>query len=179
MSDQRDSRAAFYASNQLEIPGLERIQSISRDTAANYEVEVRMKRAISSERDATFIRGPGDAFNVLRHTAEADRESFYCLHLNARGQLISLEEVARGTLSSCVVHPREVYKSAILQSASAVVVSHNHPSGDPRPSDDDLTLTQRLKSVGEIVGIGLVDHVIIGGGGYYSSREIGNSQIAT
>ena len=119
------------------------------------------------------ITGPQDVYKYLREIGQLDRESFYCLHLNARNKLISCEEVSKGTLSASLVHPREVFKAAIIRSASGIIVSHNHPSGDPAPSADDYEITKRLDRVGELVGIEVLDHVVIGNGIYWSMKEKG------
>jgi len=107
-----------------------------------------------------------DAYRFLKPLEELDRESFWRLDLNHRNQLIGCEEVSKGHLSGSLVHPREVYKGAILTSAAAIVVAHNHPSGDPQPSDEDEIVTERLCKAGRILGIPLLDHVIIGSGCY-------------
>ena len=84
------------------------------------------------------------------------------LLLNARHELQSRETVSIGTLNASIVHPREVFRPAILQSAASLVLVHNHPSGDPEPSDEDLGITKRLVQAGELIGIGVLDHVIGG-----------------
>lgn len=100
-------------------------------------------------------------------------EVFLVIFLNTKHQLLSFHEVSRGTLDSTLVHPREVFKAALLANAAAVVLAHNHPSGDPSPSPDDDVLTRRLKAAGEILGVDVVDHVIVADGRYYSFREGG------
>ncbi len=100
-----------------------------------------------------------------------DREHFMVMLLNQKNALISIETVSIGTLNSSLVHPREVFKQAIKRSASAVILVHNHPSGVCEPSEQDRLVTQRLKEVGEIVGIDMIDHIIIGEDTYYSFRE--------
>lgn len=102
-----------------------------------------------------------DLFASLR--AEA-REVFATIHLDSKNRILCVETVSVGCLTSAIVHPREVFKSALLSSAAAVVLVHNHPSGDPTPSREDLELTKRLKEAGELLGIRVLDHVIIGSG---------------
>jgi DNA repair protein RadC len=87
--------------------------------------------------------------------------------------VIGYYEVSRGTLDSTLVHPREVFKAAILANAAAIILTHNHPSGDPTPSPDDLALTQRLVQAGQIIGIDVLDHVIVGDGRWTSFVELG------
>ncbi len=102
---------------------------------------------------------------------KSDREKFICIHLNVKNQLISFEVVSTGSLTSSIVHPREVFKAAILANAAALVFIHNHPSGDPKPSLDDIEITKRLEKAGNLLGIEVLDHVIIGRDGFYSFRQ--------
>lgn len=96
------------------------------------------------------------------------QESFWALALDARGRALALRCVARGTLTACLVHPREVFAPALRCRAHALVVVHNHPSGDPEPSLEDTQLTTRLEDAGQLLGIPLVDHVVVARGGYRS-----------
>ena len=102
-----------------------------------------------------------------------DRERFIALYLDARHRVRALETVSTGSLNASLVHPREVFKPAIALSAAAVIVAHNHPSGDPRPSGDDLELTGRLDRCGELLGIALLDHLVVGDADITSIREYG------
>ena len=107
------------------------------------------------------------AENLLK----SDREKFICMHLNVKNQIISFEIVSTGSLTSSIVHPREVYKGAILSNSASVIFIHNHPSGDPEPSIDDMEITKRLEKAGEILGINVLDHIIVASGGFYSFRQ--------
>jgi len=121
---------------------------------------------------AAVVRGPDDIYNRLRtRLAGLDQEVFVVLALDVRGRILDEIEVARGSLASVEVHPREVFRPLIRRSAYACVVAHNHPSGDPTPSSDDILLTTRLQEVGRIVGIELLDHVIVAQGGYTSMAD--------
>lgn len=105
---------------------------------------------------------------------EEDREVFLVLFLNARSKVNGAHVVSVGDLDSSIVHPREVFKAAILAGASRIVCAHNHPSGDPGPSPEDIAVTQRLKEAGKLLGIELLDHVIIASDGrHVSLRERG------
>ena len=101
------------------------------------------------------------------------KEHFLILLLDTRGQLIKLSEISVGSLDSSIVHPREVFKEAISASAASVIFVHNHPSGDPEPSEDDVKLTKRLAEAGEIVGIDVLDHIIISDKKYLSLKRDG------
>lgn len=95
-------------------------------------------------------------------------ESFWVLMLDARGRPIGTRCVALGTLTACLVHPREVFAPALRMRAASIIVVHNHPSGDPVPSDEDARLTERLARAGEVLGIPLIDHVVVARGGHRS-----------
>jgi DNA repair protein RadC len=103
----------------------------------------------------------------------SDREEFLMVPLDGKNQLLGFHVVSVGTLTASLVHPREVYKLAILENAAAIVVVHNHPSGDPTPSAEDQAITKRLAEAGMILGIKLLDHVVIGDGHYISFADAG------
>jgi len=129
------------------------------------------RRAAERPAGATAIRGPEDVLAQVRDLERARREHFVVLLLNARHELQCRETVSIGSLNASIVHPREVFLPAILQSAASVVLVHNHPSGDPEPSEEDLAITRRLVEVGELVGIGVIDHVIVAARGVVSFRS--------
>ncbi len=101
------------------------------------------------------------------------KERFYCLLLDARNRVLRDELVSEGSLTQSLVHPREAFRPAVREAASAVIFVHNHPSGDPAPSADDRELTRRLCEAGRILGIRVLDHVVVGGGCYYSFADEG------
>jgi DNA repair protein RadC len=103
----------------------------------------------------------------------ADREKFVALHLDCKHHVICLDVVSVGSLTASVVHPREVFAVAIAVKAHSIILVHNHPSGDPSPSAEDIEITRRLQEVGRLVGIEICDHVIIGRGGHTSFAEKG------
>ena len=103
------------------------------------------------------------------YTDTLDREEFIMLALDAKNMPIGWNVVSIGTLTLSLVHPREVFKAALSMNAAAIIAVHNHPSGDPTPSREDLALTKRLKDCGELLGIRLLDHVITGDNGRYVS----------
>ena len=118
------------------------------------------------------INNSADAAELLiKKMRGLDRENFQVMLLNQKKALLGLETVSVGTLNGSMVHPREVFKSAIRRSASTVILAHNHPSGICEPSEQDLLVTQRLKEAGQMIGIDVIDHIIIGEDTYYSFRE--------
>jgi DNA repair protein RadC len=114
-----------------------------------------------------------DVFDLLPELRTEGREHFVTLALNVRHHVIAKRILAIGSLTGVEVHPREVWRQAIVDGAAALIVSHNHPSGDPTPSRQDIELTGRLREVGEVCGIVLLDHVIVTGEGFVSMAERG------
>lgn len=120
------------------------------------------------------LRTPKDAAAVFLATLQDEpSEVFAMLCLTTKNRVIAYHEVSRGALDATLVHPREVFKAALLANASSIIVGHNHPSGDSTPSPDDLALTQRLVAAGDIIGVPLLDHVIVGDGTTFSLKEAG------
>ncbi len=120
------------------------------------------KRALEVE-DSNLprINSARDALAHLQEIKKAKREHFVALYLDARNQLLHKETISIGTLNTNLVHPREVFKPALENLAAGVIVAHNHPSGDPEPSEEDREITDRLKKAGEILGVNLVDSLVI------------------
>ncbi len=116
---------------------------------------------------------PRRVFELMRHAAHAEREGFHVILLDVRGRLIRAAQVAEGSLSQCPVSPRDALRPAIREGAHSIVLCHNHPSGDPTPSAEDLDLTERLRGAADLVGVLTRDHVIVAAGGYYSFVESG------
>ena len=132
------------------------------------------KRAMNVEESILpTINSAKDAVAQLQELRNFKKEHFVVLHLNARNQLIHKEIVSIGTLNASLIHPREVFKSAIDNLAASIILAHNHPSGSTEPSEDDLEVTKRLKEAGKILGIEIVDHVIITKNNFSSFQEKG------
>jgi DNA repair protein RadC len=117
------------------------------------------------------LAGASDVYGALLDLRHEDREHFVAFDLNARHRVIARRIVHIGTLTGVEIHPREVFKPAIVNSACAIIVAHCHPSGDPSPSEADITLTERLRQVGEFLGIPVLDHVVFASEGYVSLAE--------
>jgi DNA repair protein RadC len=120
-----------------------------------------------------FLGNATDVCQLMRGLEDADRESFYALHMNVRHHIVDIDKVAVGSQSSVEVHPREVFKSALLSGADSLIFVHNHPSGNAAPSLQDQELTGRLRDVGKLVGIPVLDHIIVGGTGCNSMASRG------
>lgn len=120
------------------------------------------------------VREVKDAVNLFNESLlESDREKLICIHLDSSHKVLAFEVVSVGSLNSSIVHPREVFKAAILLNAHSILIMHNHPSGDPTPSAEDVEITRKLKEVGDLLSIPLVDHVIVASTGHCSFAEKG------
>ncbi|MEW6724787.1 MAG: DNA repair protein RadC [Bacillota bacterium] len=132
------------------------------------------RRLVREQQSKTRIRSPEDARDLLMEEMRyLDKEHFQVVLLDTKNQVLGVQLVSIGGLASSIVHPREVFKEAIRRSAAAIILSHNHPSGDPTPSQDDIDVTRRLREAGKLLGIEVLDHIIIGDNRYMSLREKG------
>jgi DNA repair protein RadC len=117
------------------------------------------------------LNSPKVVFDLLKEIQDLDREIFFVLTLNANNQLINIHIVSIGILNSALVHSREVFRPAIIDNAYSIILVHNHPSGNPEPSEEDTKITKELKNAGEIIGIKILDHIIIGNNDYVSLKD--------
>ncbi len=137
-------------------------------------VEMTRRSAVWKSGDRPSISTPEDVIALCAPQLRGlDREHFWTLLLNTKNRLIRVIEVSVGSLSASIVHPRELFKDAVRLSAASIVVVHNHPSGDPTPSGADIQLTRRLVKAGDVLGIELLDHVVIGADDHSSLRDMG------
>ncbi len=137
------------------------------------EVSVRYRKSdVPLEKGQSF-KSSVEVFRAFRDQVLEPVEVFRVVHLNGKNRMLCVEEVARGTLTACLVHPREVFGTAVHLRAAGIIAVHNHPSGDPTPSMEDNKITTRLKEAGKILGIKLLDHIIIGQEDYYSFADDG------
>ncbi|WP_445670782.1 JAB domain-containing protein [Paenibacillus sp. FSL R10-2779] len=120
------------------------------------------------------IRSPLDAVDLFRQfIGDYDREAFCILCLNTKNEPTAIHQVSCGSLSASIVHPRETFKLAILANSASIIACHNHPSGQPDPSPEDVEITERLRDSGCLLGIDLLDHVILGDNSFVSMKERG------
>lgn len=137
-------------------------------------VRIQMVKERNEYYDFKAIRSPEDAYKILREfIGEADREMFVVACLNNKNEIANLSVVHMGSLNASIVHPREVFKTAILSNSASIICAHNHPSGHPEPSREDIEVTKRLAEAGKLLGIELLDHIIVGDEKYYSMKEHG------
>lgn len=155
---------------------LTNIKGLGQAKAAAVLAALEIGRRIASAHplDKISVKSPQDVAEYLMPRMRyAVKEQFIVLLLNTKNKIIGTEIISEGTLNNSVVHAREVYKPALLQNAAAIIVAHNHPSGEPQPSLEDKQVTRMLEESGKILGIPLLDHLIIGDGSYYSFQEQG------
>lgn len=130
------------------------------------------KRALEvNDTNLPMIETAKDAVAQLTDIRDLKKEHFVVLYLNAKNQLVHKETISMGTLNANLVHPREVFEPALKCSAAQVVAAHNHPSGDPKPSEDDIEITKRLTEAGKLMGIDVMDHIIVSKNSYFSFKE--------
>ena len=146
----------------------------AKSAALAAAVEIGRRLAARRLRAGLAIRGPADVYRhfhpTLRHAAH---ERFLVVLLDGRHRVLRQELVSQGTLTASLVHPREVFRPALREAAAALILVHNHPSGDPTPSREDREVTARLRRAGEILGVPVLDHVVVAERGYCSLREDG------
>ena len=166
----------FHRISELAIDDLMEIEGIGLSKACSIISALELSKRINIREcvDNFSVGSPksvADIFmNILR---DEMKEHFYVLLLDTKNKIISWDEISKGDLNSSIVHPREVFKYALKYSANSIICLHNHPSGDPTPSMQDIEITKRLQEVGNLVGIKLLDHIIIGYNKYISLREKG------
>ncbi|OGO18478.1 MAG: hypothetical protein A2Z15_07925 [Chloroflexi bacterium RBG_16_50_11] len=156
---------------------LSQVRGIGIAKAAQIRAAVELANRVegySESTDKIPLKTPEDIANlVMGRLKDKKKEYFLAILLDTRNQLIRVAEISIGSLDSSIVHPREVFKEAISASAASVIFVHNHPSGDTEASEDDIALTKRLAQAGEIVGIDVLDHLIIGGKSFTSLKRLG------
>ncbi len=136
---------------------------VVKETSGRYDVQKK-------------IKSPNDIFNIAQNVIRANEyaeENLWLITLNTKNNITGIFTVSTGSLSASIVHPREVFKRAVLQNAASIIICHNHPSGDPAPSQEDISITKRIYEAGKILGIELLDHVIIGDNKFTSLKERG------
>ncbi|MFD2829699.1 RadC family protein [Corticicoccus populi] len=136
-------------------------------------IELAVRMHSHSLEEEVYIKSPEDVSNLLMEQMRYyQQEHFVVLFLSTKNMVIHQETMFKGSLNTSIVHPREIYKSAVKRSAAAIICVHNHPSGDPAPSKEDIEVTKRLVECGELIGVDFLDHIIIGSGRYLSLKEL-------
>jgi DNA repair protein RadC len=155
---------------------LTQIKGIGNAKALQIQASIELGRRLarSTHNEAVTIRSPESVANLMREELRyLQKEHFVCLFLNTKNHVIGQETLSMGSLNASIVHPREVFRAAIKRSSASIICVHNHPSGDPAPSPEDIQLTHRLAEAGAIIGIEVLDHIIIGDYKFVSLKEQG------
>ncbi|SKA94515.1 DNA replication and repair protein RadC [Caloramator quimbayensis] len=158
------------------IQELSQIKGIGNAKAAQLKAAIELGKRLRNYRNDKIIsiNSPKDAAEIVMEDMRYfKKEHFRVIFLNTKNIVIDVKDLSIGNLNSSIVHPREVYSEAIKKSSASIIVLHNHPSGDPTPSQEDVNITRRLIEAGKIIGIDLLDHIIIGDGSFISLKEKG------
>ena len=157
----------------LTIEELESINGIGQTKAVQIKAALELSKRIASFKPEKYkIKNPWDIYKYYMESLRYQyKEIFKVVLLNTKNEIITDVDISMGTLNSSLVHPREVFREAIIRSSNKIILLHNHPSGNAEPSKEDKSVTNRLKECGELIGIEVIDHIIIGDGIYFSFKE--------
>ncbi|RPI13120.1 MAG: JAB domain-containing protein [Ignavibacteriae bacterium] len=160
----------------LDIDGIG--QAKASQLIACFEIAKRVvKETLKEEKEkkeSKSIISPEEAVDIIRsRISDYNKEQFLVVSFDTRQKVIGIDNISTGTLTASIVHPRETFERAIKRHAASILAAHNHPSGDPEPSEEDIRITKRLTEAGKIIGIELLDHIIITRSSFYSFKEKG------
>lgn len=153
---------------------LKSIKGIGSAKASQIKAALELGRRLKTFKgeDKIYIKTPEDAaLLVMEDMRHLKKECLKIILLNIKNMVISVKDVSVGSINSSIVHPREIFVEAIKTSSASIIICHNHPSGDPTPSQEDINITKRIYEAGRIIGIDLIDHIVIGDGRYISLKE--------
>ncbi|MBU4245936.1 DNA repair protein RadC [archaeon] len=170
MSNRLISRYGVDKLSELSLPELQEIKGIGPAKAMTIKVLFELnKRHALAKKKLTKITCAKDVYELMKEKlSDLKQEVFVVLYLDAKNHVLKEEIVTKGTLDASLIHPREVFRGAIKESAHAIIVVHNHPSGDPSPSEEDKRITEKLSEAGGLLDIKMLDHVVVGRNGFYS-----------
>lgn len=160
----------------LSIEQLVGIRGIGQAKAIQLQAGIELGRRLSRSglQDSPAIQSPKDAADLIMDELRyLQKEHFMVLFLNTKNRVVAKETLSIGSLNASIVHPREVFRSAIKRSSASIICAHNHPSGDPTPSPEDIEVTRRLSEAGKLIGIELLDHLIVADRHFVSLKELG------
>lgn len=169
-----DGQERFENIIDLSLQDLMKIKGIGRVKAIQIKSVLELgKRIVNAKKqNKHYIKSPQDVLNILMNEMRfLKKEHVKCLLLTSKNELIKIVDVSIGSINSSIVHPREVFCEAVKCSSAGIILVHNHPSGDPSPSREDITITNRIYEAGKIIGIELLDHIIIGDKEFISMKE--------
>lgn len=161
---------------KLSYHDLIKIKGIGKAKACTIMALIELSTRMNSSVDdfiGVKLNDVKKVFDYYRMRVSDNQEEFYCIYLDAKKRIIGEKLIFKGTVNHSLVHPRDIFKEAFKENATSIICMHNHPSGNVIPSKDDILVTNRLKEIGNLMGIKLIDHVIVSKGGYYSFLENG------
>lgn len=145
----------------------------SKNGYEGYKVKIKLVRE-GRDYEKVKINNPEDAYKFIKDALEtSDRERFIAIYLDAKNRVIGVDEISTGGITAAAFYPREIVKGALLSNAVSIIIAHNHPSGDPTPSSDDINVTTKIKEACSLLQIELSDHIIVGDGQYFSFLDKG------
>lgn len=158
-----------------EISSLKKSVERLQEGSVVYEVQPGLTQASEAlpQQSVRNITSPGDAYQLLKDMESLEQEEMRVILLNTRNHVLNIQTVFIGTADSSIVNPRDIFRRALRKNAVNIIVAHNHPTGDTEPSDDDKRVTQQLSRAGDIIGVALLDHLVIGKAGFISLKEQG------
>lgn len=159
--------------SDISIEELSEVKGIGLSKASEIIASIELgKRVLISKEEKYKISSPSDISSYLmREMGDLKKEHFNIVMLDNKNQIVEVHNVSVGSLNSAIVHPREVFKNAVRRSSASIILAHNHPSGNTSPSREDISITKRLIECGELMGIKVLDHIIIGKNEYFSFKE--------
>lgn len=160
---------------RMDVLELMKVKGVGKAKACKVKAAIEVgARLLSTQRQLITIRNAADVGSLMMpRLSYLDREHFVVVLLSTKNQVLGTELISVGSLNASLAHPREIFKPCLRRNAASLILVHNHPSGDPSPSPEDIAMTRRLIEAGRIMGIEVLDHVIIGDGRYISLREAG------
>jgi DNA repair protein RadC len=171
-------KAVFEAS----LEDLQKIKGLGPAKASQllacFEIARRVNKKITEDEKENLqlrpVTSPGDIVELIKSKIiNYSREQFLVVSFDTRNRILGTDSISTGTLTASLVHPRETFESAIRKHAASIIISHNHPSGDTEPSEEDMKITKRLSEAGKVMGIEVLDHIIVTKNGYFSFKEKG------
>lgn len=171
-----EKEEGVYGLYQYSLEELMNINGIGKVKAVQIKAVLELSKRISKHQGFSKYRinSPNSIASIyMEEMRYLKQEYFKIVLLDTKNQIICDEDITKGSINSSIVHPREVFKYAIKKSASGIIMLHNHPSGDPTPSREDIQVTKRMSEAGDLIGINILDHLIIGDGYYISLKEKG------
>lgn len=150
-----------------------KIKGVGSSRAATISASLEIAKRVFKNDSTIKIVSPEDVIKVIGHIRNKKKEHFVALYLDARHQLIKTETISIGTVDASIVHPRDVFGPALKYNAVSVIIAHNHPSGDPEPSHEDVLVTKRIVEAGRILGIEMLDHIVLSSLTHFSFKDRG------